>query len=76
MVDASGFEPLTPTMSRWCSNQLSYASATKGEYNANVAKFASHASLFFVKYAFYSMTNQVNLIERHYDTAHHKDIDT
>ncbi len=25
MVGASGFEPPTPTMSRWCSNQLSYA---------------------------------------------------
>ncbi len=27
MVGASGFEPPTPTMSRWCSNQLSYAPA-------------------------------------------------
>ena len=25
MVGASGLEPPTPTMSRWCSNQLSYA---------------------------------------------------
>ncbi len=25
LVVASGFEPPTPTMSRWCSNQLSYA---------------------------------------------------
>ena len=27
LVDATGLEPATPTMSRWCSNQLSYASA-------------------------------------------------
>ncbi len=25
LVGTSGFEPPTPTMSRWCSNQLSYA---------------------------------------------------
>ena len=25
LVVASGLEPPTPTMSRWCSNQLSYA---------------------------------------------------
>ena len=25
VVGASGLEPPTPTMSRWCSNQLSYA---------------------------------------------------
>jgi hypothetical protein len=24
LVGPSGLEPLTPTMSRWCSNQLSY----------------------------------------------------
>lgn len=30
MVGASGFEPPTPTMSRWCSNQLSYAPPERG----------------------------------------------
>ena len=30
MVGASGLEPPTPTMSRWCSNQLSYAPASGG----------------------------------------------
>ena len=33
MVVASGFEPPTPTMSRWCSNQLSYATINQVAYS-------------------------------------------
>lgn len=33
LVGTSGLEPPTPTMSRWCSNQLSYApSVSAGFY--------------------------------------------
>lgn len=29
MVRLAGLEPVTPTMSRWCSNQLSYSRKIK-----------------------------------------------
>ncbi len=35
MVRPSGLEPPTPTMSRWCSNQLSYGRRITLDYGAS-----------------------------------------
>ena len=34
MVRPAGLEPVTPTMSRWCSNQLSYGRSEKCPNNS------------------------------------------
>ena len=44
MVRLAGLEPATTTMSRWCSNQLSYSRSEK---------FANNSYLFRLKQVFY-----------------------
>ena len=46
MVGTSGLEPPTPTMSRWCSNQLSYAPAENaGVYTPRAANSIARSIL-------------------------------
>ena len=39
LVGAIGLEPTTPTMSRWCSNQLSYAPEEDGILTETTIRF-------------------------------------
>ncbi len=41
LVGANGIEPPTPTMSRWCSNQLSYAPVARANYTLDSPVSAS-----------------------------------
>ena len=44
MVEASGLEPPTPTLSGWCSNLLSYASIYENEHDARFLLFTARGS--------------------------------
>ena len=52
MVRPSGLEPPTPTMSRWCSNQLSYErnvlSATTGTNISGTARMRQEGKCNFL----------------------------
>ena len=44
LVEASGLEPPTPTLSGWCSNLLSYASIYENEHDARFLLFTARGS--------------------------------
>ena len=46
MVGAIGFEPTTPTMSRWCSNQLSYAPEAVAKIRETIGQSQSVTALY------------------------------
>lgn len=49
MVRPSGLEPPTPTMSRWCSNQLSYGRIDDVSMGWSIMIFGLISNLFYFR---------------------------